>query len=93
MTYHEKFDKFYNSKEWKSLRNQKFSDANGLCEMCYKDGIIRQGREVHHKVPIEKNWNKRLDYDNLILLCPEHHQQMHDRDSQLQKFLREWENL
>lgn len=92
-TYHEKFTSFYNSPEWKNLRNQKFYDADGLCELCRKKNIIRQGKEVHHIVPIEEDWNSRLDYDNLILLCPTHHQEMHNRDSQLQQFLRDWENI
>lgn len=93
LNYHEKYSQFYNSVQWRTLRNQKFYDANGLCELCLKDGIINEAREIHHIVPIEKDWNKRLDYDNLIALCPSHHQEQHNRDSQLQKFLRDWNNL
>lgn len=93
LNYHEKYQQFYNSKSWLDLRNRKFYDANGLCELCYKDGIVREAREIHHIVPINENWNKRLDYDNLIALCPSHHQEQHNRDSQLQKFLRDWNNL
>lgn len=93
MNYHEKYKDFYNSSEWKSLRNYKFGQANGLCEHCLKKGIVRVGREVHHIVPIEEDWNKRLNFDNLVLLCPSCHQEMHNRDSQLQKFLRDWENI
>ena len=91
--YHKKFNAFYNSAEWKELRNRKFYDANGLCEMCLKEDVVMEGREVHHKIFIEDDWSKRLDYDNLILLCPSHHQEMHDRDSRLQKFLRVWNNF
>ena len=91
--YHEKFDTFYNSPEWKILRNQKFYDADGLCEMCFKNKVIREAREIHHIVPINENWNKRLDYDNLIALCPSHHQEQHNRDSQLQKFIRFWNDV
>ena len=91
--YHEKFDVFYNSAEWKELRAEKFYNANGLCEMCWKEKVVRAGREVHHIVPIEDDWSKRLQYDNLILLCPDHHNQMHERMSPLQKFLKEWEEL
>lgn len=92
-SYHEKFTSFYNSPEWKNLRNRKFYASNGLCELCYKEGIIKEAREIHHIVPINENWSKRLEYDNLIALCPAHHQEMHNRDSQLQKFLRDWENI
>lgn len=89
--YHDRFGSFYNSPEWKELRARKFYDANGMCEMCKKDGKVEFGKEVHHIVPIEKDWSKRLDYDNLILLCPAHHNEVHERQSPLQKFLKNWE--
>lgn len=92
-TYNEKFSQFYNSNEWKNLRNQKFYDADGLCELCNKNKIIKQGREVHHIIPIETDWNKRLDYDNLILLCSDCHNAQHERISPLQKFLKDWEEI
>lgn len=93
LNYHEKYAEFYNSSEWKNLRNQKFYDADGLCELCKKNGIIRQGKEVHHIIPIETDWSKRLDYDNLILLCSDCHNLQHERISPLQKFLKDWEEI
>ena len=93
VNYHEKYNSFYQSNEWQNLRNQKFYDADGLCELCKKNGIIRQGKEVHHIVPIEKDWNKRFDYNNLILLCPDCHNAQHERISPLQEFLKDWEKL
>jgi len=91
--YHDKYDWFYQSKYWKDLRNQKFYDADGLCELCRKEGIVKQAKEVHHIVPIEEDFSKALDYDNLIALCDEHHRQQHERDSSLQKFFRFWDKL
>lgn len=93
INYHEKYAEFYNSAEWKKLRNQKFFDADGLCELCREKGIIRQGKEVHHKIPIEEDWSKRFDYENLILLCPDCHNSQHERNSPFQKFLNDWNNL
>ena len=93
MTYHEKYNQFYQSKEWQLLRNQKYYDANGLCEMCRAKGIIKRGKEVHHKIPIEEDWSKRLNYDNLILLCSDCHNAQHERVSPFQKFLKDWNNL
>lgn len=93
LNYNEKFSSFYNSKEWKSLRNRKWYDCDGICELCKKNGIIRQGKEVHHKIEISKDWSKRLDYDNLILLCSDCHNSQHERISPLQKFLKDWENI
>ena len=91
--YHEKYAEFYNSAEWKNLRNQKFFDADGLCELCRKNGIIRSAKEIHHKIPIEEDWSKRLDYDNLIALCSDCHNQQHLRISPLQKFLSAWDKI
>lgn len=91
--YHSKYNSFYQSAEWKSLRWQKFCDCDGLCEICKKRGIIREAREIHHIEPIETNWNKRLDYDNLIALCSDCHNQQHLRISPLQKFLSEWDKI
>lgn len=91
--YHLRYASFYNSKEWHKLRMAKWVSANGLCEMCLAEGVIREGKEVHHIEPISKNWNKRLDIDNLILLCPDCHNHEHNRESELQKFLNDFDNL
>ena len=93
MNYHEKYNSFYQSKEWQLLRNQKWVDADGLCEMCRAKGIIKAAREIHHKIPIEEDWSKRLDYDNLIALCSDCHNQQHLRISPLQKFLSAWDKI
>ena len=66
-TYHEKFDKFYQSKEWQHLRQAKWVASEGLCEMCRAKGIIRSAKEIHHRIPIEEEWSKRLDYDTLVV--------------------------
>lgn len=93
LNYKDKFQAFYNSKDWKNLRALKFADANGLCEKCLKVGKVVQGVDVHHIKPIEFYWNKRLDYYNLILLCKDCHNEIHNRESSLQKFLRDWDNM
>lgn len=93
LNYHERFQNFYNSAEWKALRNFKFAQADGLCEHCRAKGIVRQGREVHHIVSIEEDWNKRLELENLVLLCPDCHNLQHKRISPLQHFLKDWENI
>ena len=90
--YDKKYNKFYCSKEWKALRTEKFVEAKGLCEECKKKGKVVAGEEVHHTIPIEEDWSKRLDYDNLILLCKSCHNAVHNRESSLSKFLREWED-
>lgn len=91
--YHKKFNDFYNSAAWKTLRAEKFAKANGLCERCLKKGKITAGKEVHHTVPIEKRWDLRLKIGNLELLCPACHNESHGRESPLQKFETFWETL
>lgn len=88
-----RFDEFYNTKAWKRLREKKYCDADGLCERCRERGIIREGREVHHIVPLDKDWSRRLDYSNLILLCSDCHAEVHERDSELQRFERFWDSI
>lgn len=91
--YHDKFNFFYNSRAWKLLRAKKFRNENGLCEQCRAKGIANAGKEVHHVVPIEVDWGRRLDIDNLILLCRDCHDEKHGRESALQTFNRLWEEM
>lgn len=93
MNYHEKYKDFYQQKKWRDLREQVFLEANGLCEECLKKGIITEGREIHHIVPIEKDWSKRFDRNNLICLCPSCHNFAHERISPLQEFKKMWEQI
>lgn len=43
--------------------------------------------EVHHIEPLSIAFDKRIDLDNLITLCPVHHK-MCDRDEVPREFLR-----
>jgi 5-methylcytosine-specific restriction protein A len=45
--------------------------ANGCCEACAKDGVIRLGCEVDHIVALEDGGSN--DDDNLQLLCYDCH--------------------
>lgn len=91
--YHSKYNSFYCSREWQQLRQAKWVSSDGLCEMCRAKGIIRSAKEIHHKIPIEEDWSKRLDYDNLIALCSDCHNFEHLRISPLQKFLSAWDKI
>ena len=48
-----------------------------LCEICDKHGIVRPLDVVHHVLPIETHPELRLDPDNLMSLCTEHHEEIH----------------
>ena len=68
---------FYKSKEWKALRQRVKARANGLCELCLKEGRISYYKDIHHIIPIKEDWNKRLDISNLICVCRDCHKKLH----------------
>lgn len=73
-----KYKEFYNSKAWRILKEKKLQDAQYRCEY---DKCNKLATEVHHIIPIqiEAGWNRRLDYNNLMCLCVEHHNLKHNR--------------
>ena len=73
--------RFYDSSAWKHCRDEYVKNVSGLCEMCYKEGIIKHGDELHHIIHLTPdNINNpciTLNPDNLIYLCREHHHAIH----------------
>lgn len=70
-SYKELSDEFYHSREWMSLRYSVLKEQDGKCQLCgrsRKDGIILH---VDHIIPLSKDWSKRLDRNNLQVLCKE----------------------
>lgn len=65
---------FYNSKEWKNMRALRMQTDNYKCQQC---GQIAE--EVDHIIPIQKDWSKRLDWNNTQALCTDCHNKKHDR--------------
>lgn len=74
-----KADKFRKSKAWTNKSREVRQRDRYLCRVCEADiyNTIRQYNydklEVHHIVPINEDYDKRLDNDNLITLCNYHH--------------------
>ena len=75
---------FYKSKQWQRCRAEYAKSVGGLCERCLKEGIIRTGEIVHHKTYVSpeniQDPNVLLNWDNLELLCREHHEREHRRE-------------
>lgn len=71
-----KYKTFYNSIEWKLLKDKKMMDEQYRCERCKK-----LATEVHHMKPIQtdKGWELRLDYNNLLAVCVDCHNKEHNR--------------
>lgn len=62
--------KFRNTNAWIKKRDKY------LCQLCLKDNVYNyDDLQVHHIIPIAKNYDRRLDSDNLITLCRMHHEQ------------------
>ena len=63
----EKANKFYSSKEWRTLRKA-FLSTHPLCVECIKEGKYTPAKIVDHIVPIRFG-GKPLDASNLQSLC------------------------
>ena len=76
--------KFYNSKEWKLMREYIFKKYFGLCDECGKPG-----EEVHHiewlKPTNIEDTSITLGEDNLVLLCKDCHFNIHKKTNPLSK--------
>ena len=73
-------DRFRWSPAWKSKRAEIRERDSHVCQVCIR-GLCEPDRQyetdnlsVHHALPIEQAWDKRLDNDNLITLCSKHHE-------------------
>lgn len=91
---------FYNSSEWKRLRDYVYRKYSNLCLKCLiKDNKIIKANVVHHILSIETNWEKRLLEDNLITLCHTCHNRIHSgkydesKINDLYSILREYNNI
>lgn len=69
-------NRFRWSRKWTEKREQIKEIDNYLCQECKANGIYTyDGLEVHHIVPLVDDFDLRMDEDNLITLCQEHHEQ------------------
>lgn len=73
---------FYSTKAWQKCRNEYYTKAKGLCEICLANGIYKGGAIVHHKIPLTPDIMDKpellLNHDNLQLVCRECHERIHD---------------
>jgi 5-methylcytosine-specific restriction protein A len=79
--------KFYNSKQWKDVRELYIISQNGICERCK----FRAGKIVHHKKYLTPtNINDpyvSLHFSNLELLCLDCHNAEHMKEYVMSKDL------
>ena len=76
----DKYNDFYNTKEWKHKREYIMKRYAGVCVNCLDEiGEPEDALYVHHIEEIKDNWGKRLDNNNLIPVCASCHKRIHDR--------------
>ena len=77
-----KWKKFYGTKVWRDLREQKLFEQP-LCERCLSKDKLTAATQVHHIVPFstgpteQKMWELFLNYDNLMSVCTQCHHEIH----------------
>lgn len=68
-------DRFRCTSAWQKKRAYIAARDRHLCRICLANGIYSHDIQVHHITPLAEDYDKRLDDDNLISLCPLHHEQ------------------
>lgn len=61
--------KFYNSKEWRTLSKYTLMINHYLCKQCE----LTLADVADHIIPVEVDWDKRLDISNIQPLCHKCH--------------------
>ena len=86
---------FYSSKEWR-LKRDEIHRRDGICKVCEALYKFQPIDEIHHIEPLLKSFDKRLDNDNLVGLCKDHHHMIHnnniDNKEKLNKFIKQLQN-
>jgi 5-methylcytosine-specific restriction protein A len=59
--------------DWRKFRKSQISERP-LCEDCLEQGIVTAAQEGHHLTKIKYEPAKRLDADNVRMLCSKCHQ-------------------
>ena len=77
-------DAFRKTKLWTNKSLEIRQRDRYLCQVCLRnlyntfDFLNYKSVDVHHITPIEEDYNRRLDNDNLISLCRFHHKMADD---------------
>ncbi|WP_454264330.1 HNH endonuclease [Staphylococcus cohnii] len=76
--YNKEYTTFYNSTQWRKLRQQVLIRDNYLCQHCLDEGVVNdKNLIVHHKIELKRDWSKRLDMENLEVVCFSCHNKIH----------------
>jgi 5-methylcytosine-specific restriction endonuclease McrA len=73
-------DKFRSTQAWQRKREEIKQRDKYLCQICIRKlyDTVKQynGKdlEVHHAIPLEEDFDRRLDNDILLTMCELHHE-------------------
>lgn len=73
-------DKFRRTSRWQKKREEIKKRDLYLCQICIRklyNTVIKYNTKdisVHHNIPINEDYNRRLDNDNLLTVCNYHHE-------------------
>lgn len=85
------YSAFYKSKDWLHVRKVVLKRDGYECRECKRYGKVVEANTVHHVIPLAEMYDLKLDRRNLISLCDEHHENMHNRfTNELSKLGVEW---
>lgn len=93
-------DKFRSTNKWRKKREEIKQRDLRLCQICKRElynttiKYNTKDLEVHHNVPINEDYDKRLDNDNLLTVCHYHHELCESGDiprEEVQKIINEQE--
>lgn len=96
-----KADKFRCTSLWQKKREEIKKRDLYLCQICIRElyGTINKYNtehlSVHHNIPINENYNKRLDNNNLLTVCDHHHEMCESGEiprEEVQRIIDEQEN-
>lgn len=73
-------DKFRWTRKWQKKREEIKQRDLYLCQICIRELYDTRNKYnmnnlgVHHNIPLNEDFNKRLDNDNLLTVCDFHHE-------------------
>jgi len=82
---------FYKTSEWKRKRIAILKRDDYKCKECSRYGKVVEANTIHHIIPLQESPELKLDNRNLISLCEQCHERMHNKfDNTLSKLGEEW---
>lgn len=93
-------DRFRWTSLWQRKREEIKERDLYLCQICIRElyntinKYNTEELEVHHNIPINEDYNKRLDNDNLLTVCHYHHEMCEKKEisrEEIQRIIMEQE--